>query len=319
MSFLSHDVIEPNRSIELSPLATIRPRGQICDAAKSASRALHVLEVLSAAGRPLRAFEMAKALKLSPSSADQVLKTMVDSAYLIFDPITKCYCLSPRIGKVGLQASEDFYEAKFLRKVMASIAKMAKTDVEDEHAVLAEAEIIATEDAPYIPSSANLSEMISIAASQGSYMQLVDVLRWTQLPVEGEVRPVELSIGTRIPMFGSCIGAAWLATQSDKTVRDTVDLCRRELKAQATDIDHILERIREIRKQGYAFGGVTPSASRAIALPLPPNRNGIVLVLSVSGRTHYMEQRREEIAAYLQETIRNASGKADAQGYVSSI
>ncbi len=50
---------------------------------KSATRALDILEYFAMVGRPLRAREIAQAFDFHASSTDQLLKTMVDSAYLI--------------------------------------------------------------------------------------------------------------------------------------------------------------------------------------------------------------------------------------------
>lgn len=67
------------------------------NAAKSASRALNVLEYFGEEARPLRAAEISRVFHLSPSSTDQLLKTLVDSAYLNFNPRTKLYFPSLRL------------------------------------------------------------------------------------------------------------------------------------------------------------------------------------------------------------------------------
>jgi hypothetical protein len=78
MRWQSYDAWVSEKSVDIGPLAGFRRRGEICDAVKSSVRTLHVLEVLVGAGRSLRAVEIAGALKLSPSSAHQLLKTKVD-------------------------------------------------------------------------------------------------------------------------------------------------------------------------------------------------------------------------------------------------
>ncbi|OYX21979.1 MAG: hypothetical protein B7Z04_00960 [Rhodobacterales bacterium 32-66-9] len=61
----------------------IRHPGERRNISKSAVRALDVLEHFAAVRRPLRATDIANALDLHPSSADQLLKSMVDAAYLL--------------------------------------------------------------------------------------------------------------------------------------------------------------------------------------------------------------------------------------------
>src|SRR5690606_14818464 len=64
----------------------IKHPGQRRNISKSAVRALDVLEHFAAVRRPLRATDIAHALDIHPSSADQLLKSMVDSGYLLIDP-----------------------------------------------------------------------------------------------------------------------------------------------------------------------------------------------------------------------------------------
>src|SRR4051812_36776195 len=64
----------------------------------SASRALDILEHFGDRQQPLRAKEIAQGLSLHLSSTSQLLKTMMHSGYLVFDPIKKLYSPSPRLA-----------------------------------------------------------------------------------------------------------------------------------------------------------------------------------------------------------------------------
>lgn len=66
---------------------------------QSATRALDVLELFGEAGRPLRAIEIVNALAMNRSTANQLLKTMVDSSHLVFDARAKTYTPSPRLAR----------------------------------------------------------------------------------------------------------------------------------------------------------------------------------------------------------------------------
>jgi DNA-binding IclR family transcriptional regulator len=267
----SHDVWAPNATVKLSPFARVRERGEIGNMAKSAIRALDIVELLGRAGRPLRAIEIAGALGLSPSSAHQLLKTMMDSAWLVFDPFSKRYHVSLRMA----EACGMLGDACFAEGAIGSL-------VADIHRALDKA--------------------ITVSACQGSFMQILDVFEPDRGPGARQLR--QDSIGLRVPIFGSCTGAAWLSAQSDATVLATARLCRRALGEQAADTAHIIELVERIREQGYAFGGLSADdSSRAIALPLPATRDGQVLVISVSGPADEIQEERDATIATLQAAI----------------
>lgn len=287
LSVPSHDVWAPNETVKLSPFARVRERGEIGNAAKSAIRALDIVELLGRSGRPLRAIEIAGALGLSPSSAHQLLKTMMDSAWLVFDPFTKRYHVSMRLANAG----GTLVDAGFGHGAMVRLA----ADIHRE-----------------------LGKALTISACQGSFMQILDVFEPGQAPVPAlhggrEIR--QESIGLRVPIFGSCTGAAWLSAQSDETVLATARLCRRALGGQAGDTAQILELVERIREQGYAFGGLSADdSSRAIALPLPPARDGQVLVISVSGPAAEIQQERDAAIATLKAAIATVARPGAAPG-----
>jgi len=269
--YMSHNILVPQKTVPLGPSAVLRFRGQLFNAAKSAVRALDMLELLNTADRPLRAVQIARPLGLSPSSANQLLKTLVDAAYLIFDPESKQYHPSPRVGKLSASHAKNYRSFCAIDDLM-----------ESAHRVLGKCMVLST--------------------SQGSCMQVLDVLQPSNHSSEKPLIPIETWVGMRIPLFGSCHGAAWLSTQSDQTICATAQRCRRELKANS--LDQIFERIRRVQAQGYAFGGLTEfDRERMLAMALPQSRNGIVLVLGTYGPASEMENKREEIAHILREHI----------------
>ena len=268
MSVLSHDVWSPNETVNLSPFARVRERGEIGNVAKSAIRALDIVELLARSDRPLRAIEIAGALDLSPSSAHQLLKSMMDSAWLIFDPLTKRYHASLRAANAGGTLTDRFYGADGFGRLVKEV-------------------------------HATFDTALTVNASQGSFMQILDILEPDPAPGGVSARRLE-SIGLRVPIFGSCTGAAWLSAQSDSIVLATARLCRRALGEQKGDTAQILDLVERIRDQGYAFGGLSADdSSRAIAIALPATRDGLVLVISISGPADRFQREREAIAATL--------------------
>lgn len=268
MSVLSHDVWSPNETVNLSPFARVRERGEIGNVAKSAIRALDIVELLARSDRPLRAIEIAGALDLSPSSAHQLLKSMMDAAWLIFDPLTKRYHPSLRAANAGSALTDRFFGAKGFGRLVEAV-------------------------------HASFDTALTVNASQGSFMQILDIFEPDPAPGVVSARRLE-SIGLRVPIFGSCTGAAWLSAQSDAKVLATARLCRRALGEQKGDTAQILDLVHRIREQGYAFGGLSADdSSRAIALALPATRDGLVLVISISGPADKFQAERETIATRL--------------------
>jgi DNA-binding IclR family transcriptional regulator len=98
------------------------------NAAKSAIRALDVLEYFGLQSRPLRACEISRVFGLSPSSTDQMLKTLVDRAYLSFDPEKKHYFPSVRLLDFASMMSRHFGGER-LRRLVTDLQTSTHTTV----------------------------------------------------------------------------------------------------------------------------------------------------------------------------------------------
>jgi DNA-binding IclR family transcriptional regulator len=264
------------KTVRLSPLAALRPHGRIPNLAKSALRALDVVELLVGTGPGLREIDIARAMRMSPSSADQILKTLVDSGYILLDGITKRYQLSPRLMRLAEFLDESYFPQRILDALVREVHRRTGATV-------------------------------ILAVPQHSYMQILDVY-------DASSRTAHLSraelVGMHTPFFGSCTGAAWLSTQSEATVRKLIHRCRRELGSARIDAEPILESVRQIRQQGYAFGGLMAEQGMlSIAVPLPPAPNGLVLVLAATGPTERIERRERAIVLGIQRVIARHLGR----------
>ena len=67
-----------------------------------------MLELFGELRRPLRAIEIATTLELNPSTTNQLLKTMVESAHLTFGARTKVYQPSLRLVRFGAWLSGSY-------------------------------------------------------------------------------------------------------------------------------------------------------------------------------------------------------------------
>ena len=263
----SHDVLVPGETVTLSPFARVRERGQLDSVAKSAIRSLDILELLSRMGRPLRAVEIAASLGLSPSSAHQLLKSMVDAAYMLFDPASKLYRPSLRAARLGAPLCAFTFAGDPIGRLVAALQRAIDT-------------------------------AITISACQGGFMQIIDVFEpaGTVTAANACTDLRQNSIGLRVPIFGSCTGAAWLSAQDGATILTTARLCRRALGEQAGDDSQLIEIAQRVREQGYAFGGVSPDEStRAVAVPLPRDPTGTVYVMATSASAEHMAENRDTI------------------------
>jgi DNA-binding IclR family transcriptional regulator len=155
---------------------------------RSATRALDVLEHFGVARRPLRAIEIAKALGLHASTTDQLLKTMVDSAHLIFDARSKTYVPSHRLARFGAWIVESYGAEERLKAMVAEVQ-------------------VATGD------------MVTLTTPNDLFMQVVDL-------AGGALGEAPTERGLRISVFGSVVGAAYLSTLPEPELARLADRAR---------------------------------------------------------------------------------------------
>jgi len=164
----------------------VKRPGERRSASRTATRALDVLEAFGEARRPLRAVEIARLLDLTPSSANQLLKTMVESAHLVFDARSKCYFPSPRLAAFGLWLGETYGAGGRIRELVREVQER--------------------------------TGMIATVTTQNDlFMQIID------LAAPGEIVAQR---GMQVSLFGSAIGSAWLATRDDGEIHRLADRAR---------------------------------------------------------------------------------------------
>ncbi len=276
--FESYNVLVPGETIVMEPFARFAEPGHLFNYSKSAIRAIEVLELFRATGRRLKAREIARALEIGPSSADQLLKTLVDGAYLQFDPSTKLYWPSPRTASLA-----------------GGLAARLGNDILLEH---------------FIETARNdLDRNVNIAISQGTAMQII-MGRLRRPEIEwpsnrpGELGTSLIPIGTRVPLFGSSSGAAWLSMQPRDIILSCIAQCRRELGPLADTPEQLLTTLDQVREQGYAFGGISVRNNAwGISMTFPPTEQGIRHVVSVSDGHAALERDRDRIVDYLRQKI----------------
>lgn len=146
---------------------------------RSATRALDVLEFFGDARRPLRAVEISKMLGMHPSTTNQLLKTMVDSAHLVFDAHHKTYLPSPRLVRFSAWIGETYVLGGHLRELVHEVH--TRTDM-----------------------------VVTLTTPNDLFMQVIDV-------ATSMARHTER--GLMISVFGSAIGSAYLSMLDEREVR----------------------------------------------------------------------------------------------------
>jgi DNA-binding IclR family transcriptional regulator len=210
---------------------------------RSATRALDVLEYFGLMRRPLRAIEIARALDLHPSTANQLLKTMVGSAHLFFDASSKTYLPSPRLARFSHWIT-DTYGGDRLWRLIRNI-------------------------------QAESGEIVTLTTPNDLFMQVVDIVGID--PGSTDVLGGER--GLSVSIFGSAIGFAYLATQPGREITRLAQRARLTSSEQST----LFLRIADIRRTGFAEEANVEDSIWSLAMPLKAEWFAAPLVLGLAG------------------------------------
>jgi DNA-binding IclR family transcriptional regulator len=250
--------------------------GQPRNFSKSANRALDVLSHLAERRSPARAAEIADALGMARSSADQLLKTMVAGGYLVISTQDKTYFPSPRLAPFGRWISECYPAAAKLHDI-----------VEDVHG--------------------QTGEIVTLTIQNDCYMQIMEAARR-----EREDDPT-LAVGRKVPVFGSAIGGAALTTKTLSEIRRLAQRARRQraVMDRAAPLAPLIDEVKFYRLAGYSARATRRPAPGqgvdmdywSIAVILPPSQNGATMVLGLSGPEAVVRPRESQIARLMRETI----------------
>jgi DNA-binding IclR family transcriptional regulator len=235
---------------------------------RSATRALDVLEYFGQVRRPLRAIEIARHLSLPPSTVNQLLKTMVESAHLAFDASTKTYLPSPRLTRFSGWMIDTYGSDERLRSIIAEI-------------------------------HASTGAVVTLSTPNDLFMQVIDVAG-VDFPTEGYDSAER---GLHVSMFGSVIGMAHLSTQPVTEVRRLADRAR----IAVADHDDLLSLLAGIRIDGFADGPSADGVVWSVAMPLPAKCSGMPLVLGLAGPVARVKANRRAISGSLRSAIERLS------------
>lgn len=244
---------------------------------KSANRALDVLSYLAVVRAPARASEIADALGLARSSADQLLKTMVAGGYLVLSTQDKTYAPSLRLVRFGRWISECYPAEEKLRAIVQEMHDQT-------------------------------GEIVTLTMQNDCYMQIMDVAR-------GDDEDPLLNVGSKVPVLGSAIGSAALTTKSKGEIRKLVARARyqRAMADEIHGIGPLIERLQRCRVTGYASrqtrrpargrAGAMATDYMSIAMTLPSRQGGASVVLGLAGPAQQVQANEWRIVSLMRATI----------------
>jgi len=231
---------------------------------RSATRALDVLELFGRVHRPLRAIEISRALDMHSSTTNQLLKTMVDSAHLVFDARAKTYLPSPRLTEFSAWIVESYGADGRLRKLIEELHQQTGL-------------------------------VVTVTTPNDLFMQIVDA----EIPtVPGDNRIPER--GLQVSIIGTAIGSAYLSTLDDDAV---LRLAHRARIGNA-DLQPLLETAHRIRAEGYAVGPAAMDVGLgSLAMALPAQGLRVPAVVGLAGPMTVIRKREDELASLMREGI----------------
>lgn len=184
---------------------------------QSVEKGLAVLRAFSAARRTMTLAEVAAATDISKSSAQRMVFTLEQLGYVRKHPKTRRYQLTPRVMEIGF----NYLSANAL--------------IDMANPFLSELTKVTTE---------------SSCLTEPDGLDMVYVARF----VSAQFVPVHMPIGSRIPMYCTASGRAFLSALPENEARALISASVRvaHTSRTMTDVDAILGALRVARAQGYA-------------------------------------------------------------------
>jgi len=235
--------------------------------------ALDVLEYFGQMRRPLRAIEIARKLELHPSTVNQLLRTMVESAHLTFEAGAKSYLPSPRLARFSSWMVDTYGSDERLRILLADL-------------------------------HAQSGEVVTLTTPNDLFMQVIDLAG-----VDFDAaRPDSAERGLRVSIFGTAIGSAYLATLTLPEFRRLAERAR----IPELEQDALIVKLAKIRQAGFSDGSSAQGTVWSVATALPASYFSIPLVLGLTGPADRVVNNLDTLANQLRSGIARLIAKASA-------
>jgi DNA-binding IclR family transcriptional regulator len=235
---------------------------------KSGARAIQVLEFFRSRGCPARAIDVGRELELSPSSTNDLLKTLVEIGYLEFNESSKFYFIGARAAIFGHWAAS----------IQPSVAQLNSFARE---------------------LGRRTGECVVLATYCRGVMQfLIAVGNGDASP------PPQVAAGLTAPVIGTAAGGAILM---DMNREDLFRIAKHTYHLKKIDkvVDALFKKINDFKGQGYAvpLNEDFLPGFWTLALPLPCKIFFSPIVVGIGGPKLRIRQREQEIVAAAREMI----------------
>ncbi|MEM8816447.1 MAG: helix-turn-helix domain-containing protein [Pseudomonadota bacterium] len=235
---------------------------------KSADRVLALLELFERRRKPLSASEVANVTNWPLSSTAALLKSLVQSRYLMqvengrkYYPSIRLHNLTRWLGTELLSSGESVHD------LLSTLLDQ-------------------------------FGETITLSVRRGLAMEFVEILLGTKRAV------MKVQEGDTFDLFGSAIGIAALAATDDGKIEELLKRARRIQPDVSLDRETILGRVESCRELGYYTGyDHAIEGLGAIALPLTAAGTASTYVIAVAGLSSQIRHQDKEIARDAQRII----------------
>jgi len=241
---------------------------------KSAGRVLEILEFFDDLQRPATVMEVAGGLGYPQSSTSALLRSLVATGYLTYEPQQRTYITSSRVALLGAWLNAPFFAEGTLISLMKELNELT-------------------------------GDTVVLATRNGLYVQYIHVIQATS-PAR-----LHMTLGTVRPLAASGAGYAVLSTMSDAEVTRIVMRINAEATGSQPLIRtrELLEELQQVRERGYAFTfDMVTRGGGIMAVPLPRISGQPQMVIGLGGISEVMRQREGELAGILLERVASRLG-----------
>lgn len=237
---------------------------------KSAQRVFEILEFFDDYRKEASVVQIAEALSYPQSSTSALLKSLVNAGYLRHNPVTRTYISSPRVALLGSWLNASFAREGDLIETMHALNEKTR-------------------------------DAVILMTRNGLFAQYIHVIQ------AKDPNARRIGTGHLRPLATSGAGHAFLSTLPDEEVVRLVMRLNAEAESpdEIVNIKEIINRLKDIRKVGYAVAYAKTSTCALVAAPLPPLPRQAPMMLGICGESESIRDRSDTLGPMLLEAIRD--------------
>jgi len=236
---------------------------------KSADRAFKVLELFDVLRREALVSEVSMLLDMPQSSTSALVRSMVMTGYLHFNPETHAFSPTTRVALLGNWVNGPMISEGLLTGLLQRV-------------------------------NARTRQAVVVATRNRIWSEYIHVVQATE--------PVRLFVvkGTRRPLIRTATGLMLIADLPDPDIKRIALRTHAEADPETprTPMTELMEQVNAVRQQGWAFMFDTVTKGGAmIAMRLSQDSDDEQLVIGIAGLTDHLREHRDSYLAALREEI----------------